>query len=33
MLIFRADAASWVRFDEYSKAPNRNMWGNTQTVK
>ena len=33
MLIFRVDAASWVRFDEYSKAPNRNMWGNTQTVK
>lgn len=32
MYIFRADAAQWVRFNEYSKTPNRNMWGNVEAL-
>lgn len=32
MHIFRADAASWVRFNEYNKTPRRGMWGNVETL-
>lgn len=29
MYIFRADAVRWVRFDEFSKTPQRSMWATT----
>ena len=32
MYIFRADTATWVRFNEYSKTPQRSMWGNAQAL-
>ena len=32
MYIFRADTATWVRFNEYSKTPQRSMWGNAQAM-
>jgi len=32
MHIFRADAVRWVRFEEFCKTPNRNMWGNLDQV-
>ena len=32
MHIFRADVASWVRFEEFNKTPRRTMWGNAQTL-
>lgn len=32
MYIFRADAAGWVRFDEFNKAPRESMWGNVETL-
>ena len=32
MYIFRADAARFVKFEEYSKKPNRNMY-NTEALK
>lgn len=32
MLIFRWDAARWVRFDEFNKTPRRSMWGNAQNL-
>ena len=32
MYIFRADVVNWVRFNEFSKTPQRSMWGNAQAV-
>jgi len=32
MYIFRADAAHWVRFDEFNKTPSRSMWGNAEAL-
>lgn len=32
MHIFRADAARWVRFNEFCKTPRRTMWGNAETL-
>ena len=32
MYIFRADAVSWVKFNEFSKTPQRSMWGNAQVL-
>ena len=32
MYIFRADVVKWVRFNEFSKTPQRSMWGNAQAV-
>ena len=32
MLIFRADVASWVNFQEFNKTPRRSMWGNAQAA-
>lgn len=33
MYIFRADAAHWVRFNEFSKTPRRSMWANAEQLK
>jgi hypothetical protein len=32
MYIFRADAVSWVRFNEFNKTPRRSMWGNAEAL-
>lgn len=32
MHIFRADAVRWVKFNEFNKTPNRNMWGNVEQL-
>ena len=33
MYIFRADAAHWVRFNEFRKTPRRSMWANAEQLK
>lgn len=32
MYIFRADAVSWIHFNEYSKTPRRSMWANAEQL-
>ncbi len=32
MYVFRADAARWVRFNEYCKTPRRSIWGNAEQL-